>query len=230
MSAIVAFGIASCDFKSGEVFTDETTEEYQLYDYYVDQYGNEGIVAYIYNPKFSDTKYILVISSDENILPWGPMSETIYKRDKITSNELMYNYYSIAMHQIMNSIGVEKFPAQAWCDAKNRGENHTRAGSWHLPSKEELSKIFGSSGNKLNALNSAISGIGGTPLTADEMYWTCCEDYTNYIKISEVETDYDSDNRAVIVTPEMKTYSNKDRWLKKNQHNVRAIKYVYFHE
>lgn len=226
---IIMFALSSCDFESEGVYTDDTTEEYLLYDYYVDSYGNEGIIAYIYSSKNLSKKYIIAVSADETVLPWGPMGETIYKSDTIKTNGLHSNLYGIAMHQIMKSIGIGKFPAQAWCDAKNFNEDFPRAGSWHLPSYYEYQLIFGSSGTNVNALNSALASIGGTPFS-NNMYWTCSEDYDNYISIKDVESDYDPRNRAVITSPFIATHSYKDRWLKKNKYNVRAVKYVYYHD
>ena len=52
--------------------------------------------------------------------------------------------------------------------------------------------------------------------------------YTDYITIKGKETDYDAENRAVILTPQKTTSGVKDRWLKKNSHYVRAVKYIYY--
>lgn len=219
--------LPSCSFESEGIFTDDTTEDYQLYDYYIDEYGNEGIVAYCYNEQSSGRKYTIVISADETLLPWGPMGETIYKSDTISVRGLRTNSFGIAIYQIMKSIGVEKFPAQAWCDIKNHDEDYPRAGSWHLPSFYEYQLIFGTKGSNVNMLNSALISIGGIPFV-DDMYWTCSEDYDNYITITDIESDYDKANRAVIISPYLTTHGYKDLWLKKNNYLVRAIKYVYY--
>lgn len=223
------FALPSCDFESDGVFTDDTTEEYMLYDYYVDEYGNEGVVAYNSGQKVSRAnKYILVVSSDEAYLPWGIMGENVFKSDTITSMGFRDPTFGIAMHQLMKSYGIEKFPAQAWCDAKNKNEVFPRAGSWHLPSYYEYQLIFGSTGTRVSSLNKALSSIGGTPFNTANMYWTCVEDYDDYIHINNIESDYDKENRAVITSPTNSTFSYKDRWLKKNKYYVRAIKYVYY--
>lgn len=226
---IIMFALSSCNFESEGVFTDDTTEEYQLYDYYVDEYGNEGVVAYISGQKVSwSNKYILVVSSDEAYLPWGIMGENIYKSDTITDMGFRDPSFGIAMHQLMKSYEIGKFPAQAWCDAKNNDEKYPRAGSWHLPSYYEYQLIFGSTGARVSSLNKALSNIGGTPFNAANMYWTCVEDFDDYIHIKNAESDYDKENRAVIASPANSICSDKDRWLKKNRYYVRAIKYVYY--
>ena len=37
--------LIACDEESAPLLFDETTEDFQLYDYYIDQYGNEGFVG-----------------------------------------------------------------------------------------------------------------------------------------------------------------------------------------
>lgn len=222
-SLIYLLTLTSCDFEYEGVFTDDTTEAYLLYDYYVDEYGNEGIIA-----RINKSKYIIAISADETTAAWGPMGETVFKADTIEYFTLKDNSFSIGMHQIMHSAGIKKFPAQAWCDAKNGKEAHPRAGSWHLPSWEEYKAIFGTSGRYVSDLNKALIGIGGTPLSTDELYWTCTEDHEGYMTINGEGDDYDPDNRVVILTPMMQSTNLKDRWLKKNNYKVRAIKYVYY--
>ena len=224
---LISVMLSSCSFESEGVFTDDTTEECLLYDYYIDEYGNEGIVAYSVSGKTTGRKYAIVVSADEALLPWGPMGEAIYKSDTITSRGLRSSSFSIGMHQIMKSLGIDKFPAQAWCDAKNQDEDYPRAGSWHLPSYYEYQLIFGTKGRNVTSLNSAFISIGGTPFS-DGMYWTCVEDFDNYITITDNESDYDKANRAVITSPYNVTHGYKDRWLKKNNYYVRAIKYVYY--
>lgn len=220
---------AACTFKANGVYTDDTTEEYELYDYYIDSYGNEGIVAYIYSSSYY--KYIIVISADEAYLPWGPMGERVYKSDSVSSSALRNPSFGVAMHQAMYSIGIDRYPAQAWCNRKN-GENELpRAGSWRLPSYYELRTLFGEEGKNVQNINNALNGIGGTPLTTtgnDDKYWTCVEDIDHYVTINGQESDYDRENRAIIISPDIYTFGNKDRWLKKNYYRVRAIKYVYY--
>lgn len=219
----------SCRFESEGVFTDDTTEEYQLYDYYIDSYGNEGIVAYIHSSKNSDRKYMIVISSDESYESWGPMGENVYKSDTISKSGINQPSFGVAMHQAMKSMGIQRFPAQTWCDKKNFNEEYPRAGSWRLPSYHEYQLIFGQKGEKVDVLNSSLKGIGASPIIKNNMYWTCVEDFDGYITIKDKLSDYDKENRAVISSPLNATYGYKDRWIKKNKYYVRAIKYVYYH-
>ena len=218
--------VVSCDKKAEGVFTDDTTEEYQLYDYYIDEYGNEGIVAYIYTLT-TLKKYIIVLSVDEAYESWGPMGEIVYK-DTVSKSGIEDPSFGVAMHQAMTSIGIERFPAQAWCNQKNADEPHPRGGSWRLPSYYEYKQIFGTDGNKVPNLNKALSGVNGTLISSDQQYWTCVEDITDYWSFSESDNDYDQANRAVTILPNLKAYTLKDRWLKNIKHNVRAIKYVYY--
>lgn len=217
--------LTACSYESDDVYTDDTTEPYQLYDYYVDQYGNEGIVVNILE---SGTKKQIVISADETCLPWGPTDEQVFAVDSVYKTLLTQPSYGVAMLQTMKARGIERFPAQAWCDQKNHGEKYPRGGSWRLPSYYEIFNIFGAKGSKVSNLNSALLNIGGTPLTLDNMYWSCTEDYEGYAKINDVTTDYDSESRAIIVSPKISTYATKERWIKKNRHFVRAIKYIYY--
>jgi hypothetical protein len=225
---IVSFLGFSCSFESEGIFTDDTTEEYQLYDYYIDSYGNEGVVAYIHNSKNTGRKYVIVISSDESYHSWGPMGENVYKSDTISKLGINQPSFGVAMHQAMKSIGIKRFPAQAWCDEKNSNEKYPRAGSWRLPSCQELQLVFGTKGEKVDVLNASLTGIGASPINKNNVYWTCVEDFEGYITIKGEQSDYDKENRAVISSPLNSTFSYKDRWLKKNKYYVRAIKYVYY--
>lgn len=220
--------LTACDFESEGVYVDDTTEPALLYDYYVDEYGNEGVV--VYSLSSSSSKYQIVMSADEAYLPWGPMGEQVYSADTVRKTSLSNREYGVAMLQTMKSRGIERYPAQAWCDRKNNGEKYPQGGSWRLPTYWELVTIFGANGANVGKINSAMQGIGGTPLTTDYMYWSCAEDYDDYIKITNVTSDYDCLNRAVISTPARTTTSTKERWLKKNSHYVRAIKYIYYED
>lgn len=222
----------SCREESDALLIDETDEIYQLYDYYVDKYGNEGIVAYVStsnstnNPK--PYKYLMVVSADETTLPWGPMGEIVMQLDTFRKDELRANHFSLATLQSMYSKDISRYPAQQWCFAKN----HSRkiyTGSWRLPSLQELYKLFYSA-NSITKLNSALQNIGGKQFDYDALYWTCTEDFENYITITGQESDYDQPNRAVIQSPQNSTYGDKDKWLKKNHYRVRAIKYIYYYD
>ncbi|MBP5479128.1 MAG: hypothetical protein J6Y15_07190 [Bacteroidaceae bacterium] len=225
MAVVIVFGCSSCDYEAESVYVDDTTEEYELYDYYVDQYGNEGVVVYMLN---TGSKMQIVISADETCLPWGPTGEQIFELDSVSRTMLTSPAYGIAMLQTMKARGIDRFPAQAWCNQKNHDERYPQGGSWHLPTYWELVLIFGNKGARVSNINKALQSIGGTVLSLDNMYWSCTEDYEGYAKISDITSDYDSENRSVITSPARTTYSTKERWMKKNSHYVRAIKYVYY--
>lgn len=219
---LITLSCLACSFESEGVILDERGEEYELYDYYVDEFGNEGIVVYI-----SDS-YVVVMSADESYQSWGPTSEQLYPYGDISENFNRLDY-GVAMHQLMKAKGIERYPAQNWCDKKNGGKEYSYAGSWRLPSNNELYVIFGEGAN-VGRIQSSLKNIGGTLLSTEKLYWTCTEDYIDYITIKDLETDYDPENRAVITSCLIETLGTKDRWIKKNKHYVRAIKYVYYKE
>lgn len=223
---------SSCDDESDALILDETDEIYELYDYYVDESGNEGVVAYQSTLKDEDNpepyKYLLVISADETTLPWGPMNEYVMPLDTFRNSELKTNYFSLAMLQTMYSKKISRYPAQEWCFAKNHS-HEIYAGSWRLPSRNELYNIL-SSTSRVVKLNTAMRNIGGAEFEAGNMYWTCTEDFNNYITIKGQESDYDQANRAVITSPGNYVYGDKNKWLKKNAYHVRAIKYIYYYD
>lgn len=223
----LAATLTACNFESEGVYVDDTTEPSELYDYYVDEYGNEGVVVYMLNSLHT---YQIVLSADEAYLPWGPTGERVYDLDTVPKTDLTDASFGVAMLQTMKARGIDRYPAQAWCDRKNHDEEHPQGSSWRLPTYWEMVIIFGASGARVEKINTALRNIGGTPLTGSNYYWSCAEDFEGYAKINNVSTDYDRENRAVISTPMRTTTSTKDRWMKKNSHYVRAIKYIYYEE
>ena len=221
----LAVTFASCGFETEGVYVDDTMEPVELGDYYIDEYGNEGVVVYV---KSSVWKYAIVLSSDETCLPWGPMGERVYAVDTVAKNTLSEASYGVAMLQSMKSKGIERYPAQAWCDKKNHGEEFPYGGSWRLPTFHEYVIIMGDNGSRVSSINNLLRQMGGMPLRTGDYYWLCDEDYEGHVKIKDKETDYDCENRAVIVTPMRSSTSTKERWIKKNSHYVRAIKYIYY--
>ena len=220
---LITLSCLACSFESEGVILDERGEEYELYDYYIDEFGNEGIVVCI-----SDS-FVVVMSADESYQSWGPTNEQLYPYGDISENFNRVDY-GVAMHQLMKAKGIERYPAQNWCDKKNGGKEYSYAGSWRLPSFKELKDIFGANGAYVGRIQSSLKNIGGTLLNTENMYWTCTEDYIDYVTIKDLETDYDPENRAVITSCLIATLGTKDRWIKKNKHYVRAIKYVYYKE
>lgn len=204
----------------------QPTEKYQMFDYYVDAYGNEGIVI-----EDSINKGILyfVISADETFLPWG-------SKDIQVNPELYIDYtygFPLKMLQRMIFLGIENFPAQAWCNAKNHGTK-LNVSSWRLSSADEIT-YFRKNKFKLDSLNEALLSIGGTPLDTSELYWTCYEDCPSKMKTyKNYYMTYDPSHRAMAYTPlgtwsAIKINGNVDKaiWSKNNTHKVRAVKYIY---
>lgn len=237
---VLSFGLAglflvSCeDLESDPLLVNEMDEEYQLYDYYIDKEGNEGIVACIGKgnallnyPK--GYEYMIIISSDESLQSWGPMGEILMQKDSASTWEFRRPTAGITMLQSMNSRGMNRYPAQNWCFSKNKSREISSS-SWHLPTFYELLQIFGSKGSNISKLNHALQLMGGKLIDDSKFYWTCMEDYEGYITVDDLELDYDQANRAVLTSPLISTSSNKDRWLKKNKYYVRAIKYIYYYE
>lgn len=226
--AITLLALFSCSSHfSDDLIIDEVGEDCALNDIFVDEFGNEGVIAYIYDE--DDWKFVIAISADEGYEPWGPMGEAVYKIDSIdfdtTAHHLLFSHptFGLMMLQSMKSMGINRFPAQQWCDSKNQGDPYPNAASWRLPTLFEWLMIIENTG-----LNDALTSMGGTPLDESHYYWTCSEDIKDYTPVFDSATTYDKENRAIICNPTYNTYHNKDYWLKKNKHYVRAIKYVYY--
>ena len=228
---LTALVIVSCgkddDKTTRRVYVDDTDGvEYHLYDLYIDKYGNEGLVVYVEGD--ASYKYIQVISVDETITTWGPTGETILKGNP---DSLVYNpNFSLAMLQCMKTRGIEHFPAQRWCDAKNNGEPYPRTSSWMLPAYLDWYGICGEHGINVDSINSHLVALGKTPLTKNDYYWMCDEDYDEYMSmVNSPNQNYDSDNRAVPCMPLIKGLMDKDFWIKKHKHRVRAVKVIQYY-
>lgn len=220
--------MVSCSFESEGIHINDTKEDLELYDYYVDEYGNEGIVAFIMTSSH-ELKRIAVVSIDESIEMWGPMNDVIYEGE-VTQSITSQPEFGVAMHQAMKAIGIKQFPAQYWCDIKNGENKSPYAGSWRLPTRKELLLIFGQNGEKVDALNSALIKVDGCPISDTGLYWSCVEDFDGLSSFAEIISDYDPENRAIVFSSHNAGYSYKDRWIKKNKYYVRAIKYIYYKE
>lgn len=229
--AILLFSITifvSCNFESDELILDETAGyDFKLYDQYEDAYGNKGVVVYIKKTLSISNKYIIVISADESQQKWGETNYAVVKADSIGMTEIHDHQFGIGVLQLMQSTGIEKFPAQNWCNLKNHTDVY--AGSWHLPSHYELKTLLL---NKVDEVNYTLQKMGGDLIDENALYWTCVEDYPGYDNIlsstSENNITYSPGNRAIPITPKYKTHSDKDRWLKTIEYRVRAIKFVYY--
>lgn len=220
---------ASCigdDYDEPWVYVDDTYgKNYKLYDLYRDVYGNEGIVAYF--EEDTDFRYIMVLSLDETVASWGPTGETIFKGDPDSS---VYNpQFGLAMLQCMVSRGIEHFPAQKWCYDKNGRKQFPHTGSWRMPSYIDFELMLrGDYASDFDSINKYLVQYGGTPLSKTDYYWCCEEDYEGYYVMTGTEQDYDPDNRAVMTTLEFRSRGDKDFWIKKTKHNVRAVKVICY--
>jgi hypothetical protein len=215
----------ACDEKSDFVIFDDTAGEDLRYgDYYVDDQGNEGVVAYI--SLKAQPSFILVVSIDETFLPWGPMGESVCDNDTVNINVLTNPSFGLSMLQAMQAKGISRFPAMAWCNRKNGSETLASASSWRLPTRYELNLIFAN----MNSLNNVLDDLDGTPVRSGRYYWTCLEDYeTSTSKGDAIDpSECDCANRALPVNASNVPPADKDYWLKKNQYYVRAVKYLYF--
>lgn len=202
------------------ILVDERGDNLELYDYYIDDCGNEGIVVCQNLSK----KWILVMSTDEEELPWGQTGQLLFDSLSSVTKEFKNG---ILMLNLMMNHGIEHYPAQAWCMAKN-GSDIPHTGSWHLPSHYEWSEFVCRNETNVQHINQALDRIGGTLLNLDEYYWTCTEDYEDYWEFSSTEADYDPKNRAINESPLIRALVHKELWHKKQYHKVRAVRYVYY--
>ena len=239
LSLIILTCLQACTFESDDVWIDEREdEECFVGDYYVDEQGNEGVIGYVPGQYNITSKFYIVISADEVLLPWGPMDDSVCPNDTVTAGMGQNPAFGLSLMQIMKLRGMEKYPAMAWCYKKNFNGEYPNAGSWRLPTRFELGLIFGSiknSGdlsseiqNRLATLNKALNDIGGTKINSGRYYWTCLEDYQNLDPSLDLGNGFDRKNRAWAVNTENMPPGDKDMWLKKNNYYVRAIKYIYY--
>lgn len=226
LALATALLLSACKKNDDLFYSEDTGAEFNLYDYYIDNYGNEGIVAYVSGN--DSNKYFIILSLDETEAQWGPTGMQVFNGsspDNYTSSR-----FGLAMLYCMYSIGMERFPAQQWCFSKNTGETYPRAGSWRLPTYTDWWLIIGETvypDSNIAQLNRHIQDHYGTPLGTNAYYWCCEEDYEGYVELVDTESDFDPENRAVMTTPLWRASADKDKWIKKNSHNVRAIKYIF---
>lgn len=199
-------------------------EDLRLYDYYIDEYGNEGVVAYI-NESYSQN-VAFVISADEVVCEWGPCGLLVFDKDKESiEDNIEQPRFSLVMSQYVTLLGQERFPAFDWCLQKN-GDSRLDASSWVLPSEHEFETMLNEV--DMDELNQALQNIGGLPLT-QSAYWTATEDLEGIIVFPDTETIYDPENWAISITTSGRFFSNKHIWWNKNRPlGVRAIKYIQY--
>ena len=102
--------LLGCGYTSDEIIFDETKKVYQLYDTYVDEYGNKGVVVHCEYDSYNSC--IIVVSADEAYLPWGPLGETVYQiEDTLRFPKRVYgdDSFGTAMLHLMKSRGIPIF-------------------------------------------------------------------------------------------------------------------------
>ena len=218
LSLSVIFCLCCCEEESDKVIVDETHGvEYEVGDLYIDKYGNTG---YICNKKsVSSYESIMIVSADEGFTSWGPLDLKVAPNDtlyKPYSMSIFSDYYGIAVLHLAKTLGIEKFPAQKWCDDKNQGDKYTSGTSWHLPTP-----------NEIECFNS-ISGIDSLLRSNNKYYWSCIEDIKGCDGLIIPDETYLPKDRAVPVNLEGETFKNKDLWVKRNKYYVRAVTYIYY--
>lgn len=221
--------LLGCGNTSDDIIFDETKKVYQLYDTYVDEYGNKGVVVHCEYDSYHGS--IIVVSADEAYLPWGPLGETVYQiEDTLRFPQSAYgdDSFGTAMLHLMKCRGIENYPAMNWCNKKNPTDKPSSSSSWRLPTRKEVWDCLVIN-TDLDELNAVLSKIGGVPLNEENFYWTCAEDYCNYNQEGVVNENADPSNMA-IVAPLVAAYDRKDGRLKKKSYYVRAIKYIYLEE
>ena len=212
----VLFCLYGCD-KSDDLIVDETQGvEYEVGDLFIDKYGNKGYVCK--KKKGTSYEYIMVVSADEGYTSWGLLDLKVAPYDTLKSNSmsLLFDFFGIAMLHCTKSIGIEKFPAQKWCDDKNYGDKYPSGASWHLPTASEI-ECFKS-----------ISDIDSLLGVNNKYYWSCIEDIKGCDGFIIPNENYLPKDRAMPVNLDGETTRNKDLWVKRNKYYVRAVKYIYY--
>ncbi len=227
--------LCGCKKFGAESLPDNDPASYSEGDAYTDAYGNKGIIAFARD--LNDGRVVFAISADETTAAWGPVGEAAFQlkewwfTENVVEDYVTGYFFGLNMSQRVEQLGMERFPAFAWCNAKNKDGKPVHSSSWMLPTKAELTWVFGLVG--VEALNQYMETIGGTPFPTDgtEHYWTATEDFDQYIKFADEEvqaaTDYDQASRAVCMNVNRLLYVDKSRWTKDHSYRVRAIKYVY---
>ena len=230
LTILAAWLFTSCDMHvySSSFANEQLEKEYSLYDIYTDEYGNQGIVLYAEHGKKQSR--MLVLSLDETYLPWGPAEEKVFLGDSIPTYPLAESMrFGVFMLQCVSERGIENYPAMAWCNKKNH-DRLPYTGSWRLPTVYEWAYIVGDNGEYVSYINDVLSKYNSPLIRIDNnsYYWMCEEDYPNYIRLKEYDTDYDPYNRAAAVTADLLFRTDKDYWSKKTYHYVRALKHVEY--
>lgn len=200
--------LVSCE---GSGIADITNgKEYQLYDYYIDKNGEEGIIVSSYKKK------ILVMSLDESECIWSKTGFTVANNDTIIKN---YDERALFLNQRATYLGLENFPAFKWCIDKNRSKKYPDINSWILPSLDHQSRhITSSIRYNYELINEHIINYGGTPLDSEACYWLADEPSLIYTssEVSDLE-------HSLAFTMSKDWIVSKERKCK-----VRAFKYILY--
>jgi len=202
-------------------------DDYQLYDRYVDDNGNEGIVAFKYNQ--DNYGIVLVLSADETLAAWGPENKNVIQFNDYANIDFADSYaFAIEINQTVELLGFEKFPAFGWCHNKNKDSKRIHASSWILPNVSFLSYIF----SNLEKLNESLAKNGMTLLSDEAYYWTCNEDIEDYFHFADESAqnayDYDPVSRAIPMATDLLFPTHKTAWQKEKVYRVRAVKCIYY--
>lgn len=209
---------------------------YSLYDLYEDPSGQRGIVVCREVEPESNIGYISVLSLDETETVWGPQNRIVYPISEQDLGWLIFTpEYALSVNQIVDCLGDSSFPAFNWCHQKNPSGDGIKGGSWILPGVGDWFLIFESI--DIDVLNKALEAYGGQKLGLyPARYWTASEDIKDAIVFDDGNPDYepnwdfDPRARAVPITVDLKTGTNKVYWSKTLPYRVRAIKYIYYYK
>lgn len=202
--------------ESDSLIIDETKGiEYSTGDIYIDKYGNQGIVCHV------SPKKIMIVSSDEAYLSWGPLDVKVTPYDSLKAyydHSDDFEYYNLAVLSCALTLGIDQFPAMKWCNDKNNGEKNPSGASWHLPNRVELTA--------LRNFDYYCPNMGFDP--QNKYYWTCIEDIRGCSSYGLSTDNFVPQDRAMPLNLTGETLSNKDLWTKRNKYYVRAVKYIYY--
>ena len=206
----LCFILVSCE---GAGIADVTNgKEYDLYDYYVDENGEEGIVVL----GSSKNKYILVMSLDESECIWSKTGVSVANGDTLIR---YYDERALLLNQRATHLGLEKFPALKWCIDKNHGKNYPDINSWILPSLYHRSKrITSRIQYNYELINQHIESYRGIPLSQEAYYWLADEPSMIYTSSPVSDTEH-----SLAFTMSGDYIVSKERTCK-----VRAFKYILF--
>ena len=211
---------------------DNDLRDYNLYDKYVDEYGNEGIVAFKYDGE--NRRIAIVLSLDETECAWGPENDIVFDLPIEFNVDFLDSFgFGLKMNRMVELRGFKNYPAFDWCNKKNKEGKSVHSSSWMLPSLYEWKWCC----DNLDDLNAKIEEYGGMPVrTGSEsgFYWSATEDVDGYFVFSDTATDeiknqsYDQYNFAIPMSGDYYVPSRKIFWSQSLYYYVRAIKYILF--